>query len=155
MSHGGWLVAWAALLCGACQDFGEAPSCGPLAAPGCPAARGGTCDDEACGAIYACTESGWHLEQVCEREGGLAEGGNEASADAPVCGDAGSSLEGAVTGCDPNELRLPDCPVQVALGCPEQACISGCFDFFVCRTQGWEAVAYCDDVTGQLLWVGQ
>lgn len=136
-----------------CQEFEQAPHCGPLAGGGCPSSQGGSCEDKLCDAIYTCTSSGWVLDAICDRDGGAMDADAQA-ADAPwKCTEAGVELEGSVSGCDPNELFAPDCPVQAALGCPETACLTGCSDFFQCTTDGWVAVAYCDEDTGSLVWV--
>lgn len=135
-----------------CQGFEDIPECGVVPAGGCPTSRGGSCDDQACAAIYACTESGWALRKTCERDGGEDASDAATEPDGPMCGDA-VTMEGMADTCDPNEVLTPDCPIQVALGCPGTACLTGCADFFVCRTDGWVEAAYCDDVTGELVWV--
>jgi hypothetical protein len=135
-----------------CQGFDEVPECSTVPAGGCPSSRGGSCDDKTCSAIYACTADGWQLQKVCDRDGGGDESDAEAGSDGPVCGDA-VTIDGSLSTCDPNEVLAPDCPLNVAVGCPGSACLSGCLDFFVCRTEGWVEAAYCDDVTGELVWI--
>jgi hypothetical protein len=156
-AHGGRRVAalilWILAALQGCQGFDSAPHCSELPQGACPDSRGGSCKDQACTAIYTCTEHGWVLNAVCDRDGGVADTGKEA-ADGPwSCGDASVELEGATSGCDPNELTAPDCPVQAATGCAETACLTGCADFFLCKTEGWIAVAYCDEDTGALIWL--
>jgi hypothetical protein len=93
------------------------------------------------------------LEGVCEREAGVPDAAAESAADGPGCADASVQLEGGATGCDPNDVIAPDCPVNVLVGCPQTACLSGCVDFFQCRVEGWTLVAWCDEETGQVNWV--
>jgi hypothetical protein len=149
-----WL-ALAALACGSCQGFEDAPNCGTVPAGGCPNWRGGSCDDKACARIYGCTTRGWAVEEVCEREGGVDDAGadGESEADASMCGDSIAMPDGLTDNCDPNAMQLPDCPINAALGCPSAACLTGCSDFFVCRVDGWSAAAYCDEETGTLIWL--
>jgi hypothetical protein len=138
-----------ALAAAACQGLPEPTVCGLIPANGCPMARGGSCADRACAAIYRCEESGWQLVQTCSPHADA--GAALEAADGRSCSDVTVSFE-ASTGCAP-PLAHADCPLEVALGCPETACVSGCADFFVCRADGWQLAAWCDDVTGALLWV--
>lgn len=136
-----------------CQDLEEAPHCaGSLPASACPTNRGGTCDDQTCSSIYRCAFDGWVKEKDCDRSDAAADASDAGgdTADAFVC-EAQAPLE-ASTGCTP-PLYQGECPVEVALICSENACSTGCFDFFVCHATGWDLAAYCDDTTNKLMWV--
>ena len=129
---------------------------------GCPTARGGSCDDAACRALYECVDGAWELLQTCPvgvgggdagsggdgqaGAAGSAGAGGGAGADATAgaggCGAVELDHSGEVTGCMP-DLLVPDCPAIAAESC--QPCLTGCADFFMCMVPGWIAVAYCSD----------
>ena len=51
---------------------------------------------------------------------------------------------GETVNCKP-DLQDPDCPAAAAETCAEAVCLTGCVDFFLCKKDGWTAVAHCDD----------
>ncbi len=55
---------------------------------------------------------------------------------------------GEMMNCQP-DLAFPDCPVEVAEGCVDCVCLSGCMDFYICKQTpmglGWVDVAGCTD----------
>ena len=129
--------------CGSLSD--NIKLCGEIPADGCPAGRGGSCDDKVCAALYDCVDGSWTVTKTCGPIGEGGAGGADAGADA-ACGvkidDTGETV-----GCEP-DLQTPDCPAAAAESCA--ACQSDCVDFFLCTEQGWLAVAYCDD-QGQII----
>jgi hypothetical protein len=129
---------------GACGSYPESIPCGQIPVNGCPLRGGGTCDDVTCSAIYGCYDGKWVLTQSCM---------NMPDADAgPDSGDCPVAMidhTGETTGCQP-DLQNPDCPVQAAEQCASSVCQSECTDFFMCKADGWEVVAYCDQ-DGQLV----
>ena len=141
----GWVVS-------ACDDGSiELPECPMIPEGGCPLESGGSCVDVLCAAVYECVGESWQLVQTCEGSGGGGAGGSSSSG-------GGSSGEGGcagavidktdeAVGCQP-DLQRPDCPAVAAEGC--QPCQTGCVDFFLCKSDGWHAVAYCDG-DGQLI----
>ncbi len=159
-------VALAAALFGAWQAgcrFGSGiQTCGQIPPGGCPIGRGGTCDDETCSGVYDCVGGDWTLVIPCD--GGAGAGGSGGSGSAGGfggSGGAGASGGGAgaggacvhsslvptnePAGCSP-ALLAPDCHASLAdASCIEEACASGCLDFFVCTLDGWTDVAFCDD----------
>jgi hypothetical protein len=113
--------------------------CGLIPEAGCPIGRGGTCEDRTCGALYDCVDGNWRLAEVCSgNTGGFGGGGSGAGGCEPSMIDR----TGETDGCTP-DLQEPDCPAAAAEVC--QPCLSGCFDFYLCKAEGWEAVAFCDE----------
>ncbi|MCC6647452.1 MAG: hypothetical protein IT374_18000 [Polyangiaceae bacterium] len=145
-----WLRWSIALLAAASCRLAEVEEpCGALPDPtACPTARGGTCADRACSALYACESRRWVRVAECPRD---ADAGVDASVDASS--DA-TSCDAAAPTTDPScpPLQLPDCDVAVADACPASACKEGCTGFLRCTPLGWTAeyVAYCDE-DGQLV----
>ena len=151
------MVVW--VLLSSCYPYGSGVVlCEEIPEGGCPTGRGGTCDDPLCNALYDCVNGVWKQTKVCEQgsggSGGGAGGGGAASGsggglDCTPGGGAGGCTpvlldhSGEVGGCSPG-LQSPDCPAAAAEGCAETACLTGCTDFFVCKADGWAAVAYCD-----------
>ncbi|HEY4121840.1 MAG TPA: hypothetical protein VGM56_28430 [Byssovorax sp.] len=149
-------AALAPALFSACGDLPEPKSCGEIPDDGCPVGRGGTCDDPTCPALYDCVDGAWVVVTRCTpTDGGGGGGGDGADA-----GDAGGSGAGGgdctpftfdhageAQGCHP-DLETPDCPAVVAEGCLEQACLTDCSDFFLCKPIGWVDVGYCDEDGG-------
>lgn len=129
--------------------------CGEIPAGGCPIGRGGTCDDPTCTGVYDCVDGGWTALEICSANGGAggAGGGTGGAGAGPGGGGAGgaSACDHAVidhtpetSGCEP-PLVDPDCPAVAAEApCIEDACATGCLDFFLCTQDGWVDVAYCD-----------
>lgn len=139
-------VAFAAVVAffGACGSYPESIPCGQIPANGCPLRGGGTCDDTSCAVIYGCYDGKWAAVESCM---------NMPDADAgPDSGDCPVAMfdhTGETAGCEP-DLQNPDCPVQAAEQCSSSVCQSECLDFFMCKVDGWEVVAYCDQ-DGQLV----
>lgn len=132
--------------------------CDQIPEGGCPLDRGGTCEDASCAALYGCYDGEWRRVEVCEGNTGGAGGGTGAAGAAGGAGGAAGPGGAGGAGCQPilfdhtddstgciPDLQAPDCPAVVAEQCPEKACTTGCLDFFLCKTDGWEAVAYCDE----------
>ncbi|HVY48589.1 MAG TPA: hypothetical protein VHB21_22020 [Minicystis sp.] len=142
---------------GACQPGLPAiETCGEIPGDGCPIGRGGTCDDPTCSALYDCVSGRWVEKQRCTPEpdagggGGGAGGGGGGAQDGGVsdaCTPFSFDHKGEQEVCSPS-LELPDCPAAAAEGCVEDACTTGCVDFFLCEKQGWVDVGYCDDDGG-------
>jgi hypothetical protein len=133
----------------ACGSPSDVVPCGRIPDEGCPIGRGGTCDDAACEGLYDCVEGAWMLVEDCGRT--VGEGGAGAGAGA---GSAGGCAPAATIdraeeadGCLP-ALQSPDCPVDAAEVC--EPCLTGCADFYLCESLGWEFVAFCDE-EGQLV----
>jgi hypothetical protein len=139
-------------------------TCGEIPPDGCPVQSGGTCADPTCAALYTCeNEIGtWVSVQACPQHGtgGGGSGGGGAGGgpmlDAGPCTppaidmgpDAGISQDCTV------DLEAPDCPIAAAEPCAQEACLTGCSDFFICSGNVapgcpvppcWVDVAYCDD----------
>ena len=133
-----------------CSQLPAIPDCGQIPGEGCPVGRGGTCDDRSCSALYACQNDQWQLVETCPSHGGTGgEGGGGGAAAGGFGGGPGSCSPGTIdhageqSGCDPDLVEAPDCPVEAAESC--HPCETGCEDFFICLTEGWELVAYCSE----------
>lgn len=128
--------------------------CDQIPEGGCPLDRGGTCEDAACEALYGCYDGVWKRVEVCDGNIGAGGAGGAGGMGAAAGGAGGAGRAectpirfdhtGDTTGCIPS-LQSPDCPAAVAESCPEKACSTGCLDFFLCKADGWQAVAYCDE----------
>lgn len=120
--------------------------CGLIPDDGCPTGRGGTCDDETCAALYDCLDGTWVLETTCEQSvGGGGAGGASMGPGAGgqgACNGVELDHTGELEACSP-PLQNPDCPAAAAELC--RPCETGCVDFFMCRQDGWNAVAFCDE----------
>lgn len=153
------LFAWAAMLLGgsACQSLEDPVLCGQIPEGGCPAGRGGTCDDPLCASLHDCNEGAWVQVETCPvagiggAGGGGADGG-AGGAGGQVCTPVELDHTGEALGCDP-ALQHPDCPAAAAETCVESACLTDCLDFYMCIQRGseklWTVVAWCDE-RGQL-----
>lgn len=150
------LLAAALIAAGACQELPSASgACFDIPAGGCPTDHGGTCDDPDCAAIYTCNNGAWVLSQTCPTPDGgfpFADGG-----DGGPSGDGGPCTPVVVDAGPPGfdcmpDLEFPDCPF--AQLCYENACLTGCSDFFACSAGPcdgqpppcWIDVAYCDEL---------
>ena len=155
------IAAPATLVVGACTTS-AAPACHDIPPGGCPADRGGTCDDPVCSAIYTCGDGEWQWVNNCPGGGvGGANAGGGGLGGAANVGGGGVGGEGGeggchgvvidkrgqTSGCSPG-LMPPDCGVAVAEGCAP--CLGDCSDFFLCTADGWVTVAFCDQ-DGQLV----
>ena len=137
-------------LVAACQSGAFSKPCGRIPDGGCPNDRGGTCEDRACEALYACYDGTWVQVKACPPGGGgggAAAGGGSggdglSGAGGGACTPATIDHTAEVDGCDPDLVEVPDCPVEVAESC--HPCASGCEDFFLCTVGGWNLVAYCN-----------
>jgi hypothetical protein len=112
---------------------------------GCPVGRGGTCEDQTCAALYNCLDGSWVLAETCDQTAG--GGGTPSGGAGGVGGQACNGIEVDRTGeflgsCSPS-LQEPDCPAGAAELC--RPCQTSCVDFFLCREDGWAAIAFCDD----------
>lgn len=135
-----------------CPTLPEAVPCGQIPAGGCPSGRGGTCEDPTCAGLWDCNDGKWVNVQTCAAPdaGPGGAGGGGPMIDGGPCTPVNIPTTGQTTDCTP-DLQEPDCPVEAAETCAEQACLTGCADFFLCTKDGWNQVAYCDDITGQLV----
>ena len=144
----GWLLLSLLLL--ACEDPPTADTCGALPDPSaCPAARGGTCEDRSCTALYACREGRWTLVETCPESTGGAGGASGAAGQGGNQGGA-SCTEPAPSACLP--LQKPDCDAALIEACPAEACALGCEGFLRCEGADWSETyeAYCDE-NGELI----
>jgi hypothetical protein len=139
-----------------CQGLPDGTGCVNIPDDGCPLDRGGSCADPTCNALWSCTAGAWSLVQECNQPDGGAGGGSgagggisDAGASDGPCVMANINLVGQTQDCTP-DLAFPDCPVSAALGCADQACLTGCSDFWLCSMAGWVDVAYCT-CDGQLI----
>ncbi|MFT3770100.1 MAG: hypothetical protein QM820_32120 [Minicystis sp.] len=131
-----------------CPTLPEAIPCSVIPAGGCPAGRGGSCDDTTCRGLYDCVDGLWVNVKLCDQPDGGTGGSGGGPPDAGSCTPVTIDTTGKATDCTP-DLQDPDCPVEAVLGCAEMACVTGCSDFYLCTSNGWDAVAYCDE--GQLV----
>jgi hypothetical protein len=152
-AHGACILSLALSgLASGCQSLEDPVLCGQIPEGGCPAGRGGTCDDVLCAGLYDCGDGDWVLVADCPDPGSGGAGGG------PGAGGSGGSggmactpveldHEGETIGCTP-DLQHPDCPVAAAETCAETACLSDCADFFMCvqhEEKEWTVVAWCDE----------
>jgi hypothetical protein len=128
-----------------CSDAPTARPCTDIPAGGCPLARGVSCEDPACEAVYACRSGNrWELAHTCpprdpiEHDASLPEAAPPPSFDAAI-----DAPPGAFGGAGCAVLQLPDCPAGLALGCPSGCC--ECEDLFVCENEGWSFWGTCLD----------
>lgn len=138
------LVLGAAAACS--DDLPIARPCTNIPPGGCPIARGVSCDDPSCEAVYACRAGDvWELEKTCPpREGGTRGDGGVDPGDARAPIDASfDAPPGAFGGPGCSELAVPDCALGLALACGAGCC--GCEDLFVCREGGWDLWGSCGD----------
>ncbi|MFO0755625.1 MAG: hypothetical protein U0359_04005 [Byssovorax sp.] len=138
----------AILLAAACEDAPALKLCGEIPAGGCPVGRGGTCEDAVCEALYDCQDGHWVSVERCMNEAGAGGAGGEGGAGGGTGGGPCTPVTldhtGEQLGCMP-DLQSPDCPAEAAETCAETACFTGCVDFFLCKKDGWTAIAHCDD----------
>jgi hypothetical protein len=132
------------LLAAACQSPQQIKLCGQIPDGGCPLDRGGTCEDALCAALYGCYDGVWVREEVCDQNTGGGGSGGGSTGTGGDCTPIQLDHTGETTGCQP-DLQLPDCPVAAAEQCPQNACLTDCIDFFLCKAEGWTALAYCDE----------
>jgi hypothetical protein len=140
----GWFV-FVGLVAGFGCDTPHVQTCGQIPDGGCPIGRGGTCDDPTCAALYDCLDGEWKLSEECEASS------SDATTSATTTGGDGGGCDNVpmfdrtdeADGCTP-DLEPPDCPAEAAETC--SPCSTGCVDFYICKTAGWDDVAYCDDL---------
>jgi len=148
---GASLGAAALLGVAACGSPEGVQLCGEIPEGGCPAGRGGSCDDTTCTGLYDCVEGDWTEIEPCEGNptstSSAAAGAGGGDDGAGGCALVAIDHEGEAEGCTP-DLLDPDCPAVAAEVCAP--CETGCADFFLCTDDGWIDVAACDDA-GQLV----
>lgn len=147
------LVGLVAAAASACRESPGVQLCGEIPEGGCPAGRGGSCDDAVCTGLYDCIEGDWTEIEHCPESpattastggddagaggagGGVAEGGGG-------CAIPEIDHTGEEPGCTP-DLQEPDCPAVAAEVCAP--CTTGCVDFFLCVDDVWIDVAACTE----------
>ena len=130
-----------------CANSSGIELCKEIPTDGCPMSRGGSCDDESCAALYSCVDGFWKLVETCSSGGpgggGAGAGGGSGGVGAAGgCGAASIDKTNQAQGCMP-ALQSPDCPVEAPESCAP--CVTGCIDFFMCVSDGWQVVAYCTE----------
>lgn len=139
-----------AILLFACSsDDATATPCKDIPDGGCPLSHGIACEDPSCAAVYACINGSWSFDHACPAR----EGGAPVDAGVSDAADASSSFRdvsidappGAFGGPGCPDLQPPDCPLGVALECPQQSACCGCDDLYVCQNGGWVAWGRCVD----------
>lgn len=140
------LGALSVLLAVGCGSPGGVLLCGEIPEGGCPAGRGGSCDDAACAGLYDCVEGDWTEVEPCETgpSAGTTSGGGGGGGDEGEGGCAPAVIDhgGEAHDCTPDLLE-PDCPAVAAEVCAP--CETGCVDFFLCTSDGWIDVAACEE----------
>lgn len=139
-------LAAISLLIAGCPTLPEPILCGRIPDGGCPAGRGGSCEDAACAGLYDCVDGNWVRVEVCSLDGGVPSPSNDGGVDhdAGACTPVGIDTSNEAFGCSP-DLQEPDCPAAAAAGCKETVCFTGCGDFFFCTKDGWKDVGYCTE----------
>ena len=84
----------------------------------------------------------WTLEVACSDGSGGGAGATSSQTSSGACVPATLDHTGETIGCAP-DLLDPDCPVAAAEQC--NPCSTGCVDFFICMSTGWEDLAYCTE----------
>lgn len=127
-----------------CPSWPDVEACGQLPdVTACPIGRGGTCEDRACTALYDCVEGSWSLLKTCPAPTDTADGSDEVVPAAEEdCATVTVDRSGEALGCEP-DLQEPDCPASAVEGC--SPCLTGCTDFFLCTTPGWQVIAHCGE----------
>ncbi|MEQ9324773.1 MAG: hypothetical protein RIF41_36745 [Polyangiaceae bacterium] len=139
----GLALALAGMVLAGCPSWPDVEPCGQLPdVSACPVGRGGTCEDRECTALYDCMGGEWSLVSECPPVAPATSDPDGAPDDDAPCAAASVDRSGEALGCEP-DLQEPDCPVSAAEGC--RPCLTGCADFFLCTTPGWQVVAHCDE----------
>jgi hypothetical protein len=133
-------------LVASCNDALIQERCTNIPAGGCPRARGVSCEDPSCEAVYLCRPNNvWVLERQCPprapRDASapvIIDAGGEAPRDASI-----DAPPGAFGGPGCASLQAPDCSLGLALGCGNSCC--GCSDLFVCESGAWTLWGFCGD----------
>lgn len=144
MTRPGALVL-AVLALSGCGGLDPVQPCGEIPEDGCPIGRGGTCDDALCAALYDCVEGRWERVETCDNDPvGVGAGGAGVGGQGGAGGCATELFDRSreAPSCTP-DLQPPDCPAAAAESC--NPCLTGCEDFFLCQTDGWVTVAFCDE----------
>lgn len=138
------VLGLAGLVLAGCPSWPGAEPCGQLPdVSACPLGRGGTCDDRECTALYDCVNGGWTLVKQCPLVVAATQEPDASTApEEAECSAMTIDRSGEAWGCEP-DLQEPDCPASAAEGC--SPCLTGCVDFFLCTTPGWQVVAHCDE----------
>jgi hypothetical protein len=135
-----------AIAVASCDDGPTVQPCTDIPAGGCPLARGVSCEDPACEAIYACRPGNqWELQGTCPPvDAGPPFDANVPEAEPPPVYDAAiDAPPGAHGGPGCGLLQTPDCSLGFGLACPSGCC--GCEDLFVCENGGWTFWGTCLD----------
>ena len=130
-----------------CGSLDPAQTCGEIPLDGCPTGRGGTCDDPYCAALYDCVDGAWTIVSDCPNFQNNGTGGASSSSTTTTttdCAIVTIDHTDEVDGCVP-DLQSPDCPAVAAETCVESVCLTDCGDFYLCTSDGWQVVGYCDD----------
>lgn len=138
------LLASGAIVASACSGS-SVQLCGIIPDGGCPIGRGGTCDDPSCAGVYDCVDGDWTLVTACDGTGGSGSTGTMSTgsvSSASGCMPASFDHTNEKDGCTP-DLLPPDCPIVAAELC--NPCVTGCVDFFMCTSAGWDDLAYCTE----------
>ena len=134
------VCAWLGFV--ACSGSSGVLICGEIPEGGCSLGRGGSCDDTVCVALYDCLEGNWTEVISCDANvGGGGAGGAGGGGGAGGCQQVIIDRSGEQSGCSP-DLQTPDCHAFAAEAC--RPCNTGCEDFFLCLSDGWTAVAHCN-----------
>jgi len=132
----------------ACEDGATPRECTDIPQGGCPLARGVSCQDLTCQAVYLCRPNNvWELHEYCPARDGEAP--REASvpeeaAPPPPSFDASiDAPPGAYGGPGCQPLQSPECSLGLGLSCGAGCC--GCEDLYICENGGWSLWGVCGD----------
>lgn len=135
------------MLFAACDDGVVAQPCSNIPEGGCPLARGVSCSDPKCEAVYACRPNNvWVLQERCPERDAPSPTSSDAAVDARPSVELDASIDappGAFggPGCPP--LQSPDCALGLALACTTGCC--ECEDLYVCGGGAWSFWGICGD----------
>lgn len=140
------LITWTSF--SACAETPVARPCSNIPPGGCPLARGVSCADPSCDAVYACGANNvWELQHRCARDSGVRSDDLD-PVDAGVDGREAPELDasidaprGAFGGDGCPSLQGPDCPLGLALTCARGCC--DCEDLYVCEDGAWSLWGAC------------
>ncbi len=129
-----------------CDDEPVPQPCSDIPAGGCPIARGVSCFDPTCEAVYACRAGNrWELVERCPPQDASArpafDASGEDSGTEPPFDASVDAPPGAYGGPGCLSLQSPDCSVGLVLSCGADCC--DCEDLYVCEGGGWNLWGYC------------
>ncbi len=134
-----------------CDDGSVANPCSDIPARGCPLARGVSCSDPTCEAVYACRPNNvWELLERCPARDAADPSPRDAAIEAAPSPSFDASIDappGAFGGPGCAALQAPDCSLGLALSCGAGCC--GCEDLYVCDDSAWSSWGTCDDAGAQ------